>query len=76
MDRILDLLEEMRPDVDFEAENNLIDDGVFTSFDIFELIAALSDEYDIEINPVEIVPENFNSAKSIYQMMQRLLEQK
>jgi len=75
METLLEILEELRPDVDFENETALIDNGVLDSFDIITLVSNLSDEFDITIRPAEMVPENFNSAKAIWAMVQRLEEE-
>ena len=74
MEELLDILSEIKDDVDFETEDKLIDDGILNSFDILQIISALNDEYDISIPASEIVPENFNSAESLWDMVQRLQE--
>ncbi len=74
MEELLELLQGVRDDVDFEMENELIDAKILTSFDIIQIIAALDDEYDISIPATEIVPENFNSAEAIFRMVERLKE--
>tara|TARA_R110000868_G_scaffold360466_1_gene622473 strand:+ start:188 stop:418 length:231 start_codon:yes stop_codon:yes gene_type:complete len=65
MEKILNVLNEVRPDVDFENENSLMDDGVLDSFDIVSIISDLNDEFDINIRVHDLTPENFNSAKAI-----------
>lgn len=72
MEELLNLLREIKEDVDFEHCTTLIDDHVLDSFDIIQIITALNDEYDITIPASEIVPANFNSAKALYAMVQRL----
>ena len=74
MDELLEILSEIKEDVDFENEDSLIDDGILNSFDILQIISALNEEYDISIPASEIIPENFNSAESLYAMVQRLQE--
>ena len=75
MERLIELLEDIKEDVDFENETALIDDGILDSFDILQIISSLNDEYDISIPASEIVPENFNSAKALWAMVQRLEEE-
>ena len=53
-DTILEILEELRPDVDFEKETKLIDDKILESFDIVSLVSELTDEFDITIRPKEL----------------------
>ena len=74
MDRVLEILSEIKEDVDFASCTTLVDDGILDSFDILQIIAALNDEYDISIPASEIMPQNFNSAEALYQMVQRLQE--
>lgn len=73
MEKILKILKELRPDVDFTTEKALIDGGILSSFDIMKLIEELSDAYDIDIETDDIVPENFNSAEGIYRLIQRVV---
>ena len=65
MDQLLDILNEINSDVDYEI-------GIFSSFDIVSLVGELNDAFDIDITPVDIVPENFNSAEAMWEMIQRL----
>ena len=66
METLLKILAELRPDVDFEENKELVD--------IVSLVGELCDEYDIEIGADEIVPENFNSVEAIWALVQRLQE--
>ena len=72
MDQLLDILNEINSDVDYEVCYTLIDDGILSSFDIVSLVGELNDAFDIDITPVDIVPENFNSAEAMWEMIQRL----
>lgn len=75
MERIIELLEEIKEDIDYETCETLIDDGIFDSFDIIQTISSLNDEFDIEIPATEIIPDNFNSAKALWEMVQRLQDE-
>lgn len=75
MDELLKILHEIEPDVDFSTRRNLIDDRILDSLDIVSLISEISDRFDVTIPPQEIVPENFNSAKAIYDLIVRLDEE-
>ncbi len=74
MEELLDILKDMKPGVQFENEANLIDDGILDSLDVMNLSVILNDEYDIEITPLDIIPENFKSIESIYALITRLQE--
>ncbi len=72
MDKLLEVLEEIRPDVDFKNNKKLIDDGVLDSLNILEIVSELCDTFDIEISPADIIPSNFNSAEAMLAMIERL----
>ena len=72
MDKLLEVLEEIRPDVDFKNNKKLIDDGVLASLNILEIVSELCDTFDIEISPADIIPSNFNSAEAMLAMIERL----
>lgn len=72
MEKVLEILQELHPEVDFEKEVGLIDNAILDSLDIVTIITELSDAFDIEIPPQEIVETNFNSAKALYDMVLRL----
>ena len=72
MERLLEILSSMHPDVDFETCDTLIDDGILDSFDIVSVIAEISQEFDIKIGAEHIVPENFNSAGALWELVCRL----
>ncbi len=72
MEQLMNILRELRPDVDFETETALIDDGILGSFDITSLVNEIMDEFDVEISMADLEPENFNSAQAIYDFIQSL----
>ena len=74
MKKLLEILEDIAPDVDFEGCETLIDDGLLDSFSILTIVGELEVEFGVAVTPAEIIPENFNSAKALWAMVQRLLE--
>ena len=72
MDEVMEILEEARPDVDFSKEKKLIDDEILDSFDIISIVGELNDAFDIEINVNDLLPENFNSAEAIFELVEKL----
>lgn len=74
MEALMRILTELRPDVDFEGNEELVDGGELDSFDIVSLVGELCEEYDIEIGADDIVPENFNSVEAIWNLVQKLQE--
>jgi acyl carrier protein len=76
MEKLLEILRGIRPDVDFENETSLIDDGILDSFDVVSIISELDDAFDVQIRITELDPENFNSAESIWNLVQELKAKK
>ena len=72
MEELIEILEDIKPDVDYESCTTLIDSHILGSLQIISLVAELEDAFDISIPTVEIKPENFNSAKALWDMVQRL----
>ena len=75
MEKLLEILTDLHPDVDFETANTLIEDGILDSFDIVTIVAEIDAEYDVQIPAEELIPENFNSAAALYALVQRLAEE-
>lgn len=74
MDRLIHILTELNPDIDYETEDALIDGGILDSFDIVTLVAEIDDMFGVQIPAEELTPENFNSAKALYALVQRLTD--
>lgn len=74
MKKLIEILEELNPDVDYENTENLIDGRYLDSLTILSLVSEIEDEFDVEIPTVEIIPNNFNSAKKIWELIERLKE--
>ena len=72
MDTLMEILEDVQPDVDFESCDTLIDDGMLDSFAILSIVSELEDQFEISVSPADIIPENFNSAQAIWAMVHRL----
>ena len=72
MDTLMEILEDVQPDVDFESCDTLIDDGMLDSFAILSIVSELEDQFEISVSPADIISENFNSAQAIWAMVQRL----
>ena len=72
MDQLLELLKNIRPDVDFENETELIDEGILDSFDVVSIISEIDDTFGVQIRINELEPENFNSAEAIWSLIQKL----
>ena len=75
MERLYEIHVELQPEDDYRKETALIDDHLLDSLTVLALISELEDEYDITIPAVEIVPENFNSAQAMWELITRLMEE-
>ena len=75
MDELLEILNDINPDVDYETEDNLIDGKVLDSLSIIQMINEICDTFDIEISPKWMRNENFNSAQKIWEMIQTIREE-
>ncbi len=71
MDKVLEILNSVRPDLDFEICNDFIDAGYLDSFDIINLVDKIEEEYNIVINALDIVPDNFNNTQSILALIKK-----
>ncbi|MEY8390547.1 acyl carrier protein [Lachnospiraceae bacterium] len=74
-EQLLDILNDLRPDVEFEKEKKLIDDGVLDSFDIVSLVSELNSEFDVEINVMDLEPENFNTVEAMLELIVKMQEE-
>lgn len=75
MDTLIEILEDIQPEADYETCENLIDGHYLDSLMILSLIAEIEDEFDVVIPTVEIIPANFNSAKALWDLIVRLQEE-
>lgn len=75
MNKLIEILEDIQPDIDYSSCTDLVDGRRLDSLSIISLIAELEEEYDITIPAVEIVPGNFNSADLIMAMIVRLQQE-
>ncbi|MDD6212341.1 MAG: acyl carrier protein [Clostridiales bacterium] len=74
MEALLNMLQALHPEVDFETCDTLMDDEILDSDDLEVLLAGISREYDVQIPEEEVNEENFNSAETIYDLIESLSE--
>ncbi len=75
MEQLLAILRNMHPEVDFEAADDLIGEGILDSLDIVTLITEINNTFDVSIPAEEVLPENFASAESLWALIERLDEE-
>ncbi len=71
MEKIYDLLANLRPEYNFRESKDFIADGLLDSFDIIALISALEENYSILIDALDIIPENFCSVEAIGKVVRK-----
>mgnify|MGYP001090872148 FL=1 len=69
MEQLLKILNETCPGIDFEKETALIDDGILQSLDIVSIVGEIMDEFGVELNVDDLLPENFNSARAMMDLI-------
>ena len=75
MEELLEILTDLHPEIDFMNHSALIDEGILDSFDIVTLISEINEAFDVVISAEHIIPENFNSAEALYELIERLEEE-
>ena len=75
MERLLEILQGIHPEVDFENNEELVDDSILDSLDIVTIVTEIDAEFGVTIPAEEIIPENFNSARALMELINRLDEE-
>lgn len=74
-EELLEILEKIKPEVDFEAETELIDGEVLDSFDIVAILTKINEAFDCHISPGDILPENLNSLDAMISMIMEAIRE-
>ena len=72
MDELIAILKDIHPDVDYETATDLVDGKILDSFDIISLVSEIADRFDVVISAEHMIPENFNSAQALWNLIQKL----
>lgn len=75
MERLIELLQTLKPNVTFTKDTRLVDDKIFDSLGMISLVAEIANEFDVVISPMEIVPENFETVETLYEMIEELIDE-
>ena len=70
MDKLIEILSEICPNVDFRKEKALVDDGLIDSFEIVSIVAEIMDHFEVELDVDDLIPENFNSVEAMMQLIE------
>ncbi len=71
MEKIMEILQGIRPEFDFNSSEDFIEDGYLDSFDLVSLVSELDDTFDISIDGLDIIPENFKSLDTITNVVKK-----
>lgn len=71
-EKLIQILNEVRPDIDYSDDMKLVDDGILDSFDIVNLILEIEEELDVKIGVEDILPENFNNLDDLELLIEEL----
>lgn len=74
-EKIIEILESVRDDIDYENEKEMVDGGILDSFDIVGIVSELMAEFDIELTINDMTAENFNSVEAISELIDRILNE-
>ena len=66
---IINILQEIRPEFDFNQDLDFFEQGMLDSFDVISLVTSLDEHYKISIDGMDILPENFRSIHSIINLL-------
>ena len=69
-EKLLKILTETCPGVDFQQETALIDDGILESLAIVTIVSEIMDEFEVELNVEDLLPENFNSLEAMLELIE------
>lgn len=70
-EQILEMLTELRPEMDFTQEADFIEEGMLDSLDIVSIVDSIEEIYGVNIPGTEILPENFNSVDAIINLISK-----
>ena len=73
-EQVMEILTDIRGDVDFENETRLIDDNILASLDIVAIVGEFNDVFDISISVEDLVPDNFNTVDAMIEMIKNAQE--
>jgi methoxymalonate biosynthesis acyl carrier protein len=66
---VKNILNEIRPDVDFGTSIDFVEDGLLDSFDVVTLVTELEANFSVSITGTDIIPENFRSLPAIESLL-------
>ncbi len=74
MEELLEILHELNEEADFEHSESLVEEGLLTSLEMVMLVSEINSRMGVSLPPEEIVPENFKTVQTIYDLICRCEE--
>ena len=71
MDKIIEILKKIKPTVNFDENTKIVDNNLLNSFEMYKFVNELNFEFDIEILPLDIIPQNFNTLAAIKALVEK-----
>lgn len=70
-ERVYKILEEIRPEFDFRSSENFVEDGYLDSFDVITVVSEIETQFDVMIDGLEVLPENFETVDAICNLIRK-----
>ena len=70
-EKLMRILKEINPDIDYEKETSLVDDGLFDSLEVMTIVTEIDDRFHVEIDPDDVIAENFNSVEKMLALIEK-----
>ena len=74
-ERVLSVIDEINEEIRYYDGDNLFVAGLLDSFLAIDLVSALEEEFDIEIDAKYVVEENFMTKERIIALIKKIVEQ-
>ena len=70
-EKIISILNDLRPEFDFSDDVNFIEEGMLDSFDVVSLVDELESQFNIKINGTDVIAENFSTLDKIEALVKK-----
>lgn len=70
-EKINEILKSIRPEFDFIGVDDFFEEGMLDSFDLVTLVSELDKNFNIHIDGLDIVPENFLNIEAIEALLKK-----
>ena len=70
-EKIFAILNELRPEFDFTASENFVEDGLLDSFDLVSLSEQLEEVFNMKIDGLDLTPDNFMTVDAIAALVKK-----